>query len=165
MKSRVKPWREEDPTSPAPLNLTALLDVLSNLIFFLLVSYGAQSVLAGSAPRSNLPRSTSALALGRAITVSAGIDEIFVEDEPVVKLDTRRKADERGTIFARLEETLRRVRAERLAKNERRTEDEDLILFVGDKKLDFQTIDRVMKTCQRAGFTRFRFAVARGRTQ
>ena len=34
-------------------------------------------------------------------------------------------------------------------------------LFVADKRLKFETIDRVMKTCARAGFTKFRFAVAK----
>ena len=33
--------------------------------------------------------------------------------------------------------------------------------FVADKRLKFETIDRVMKTCARAGFTKFRFAVAK----
>ena len=147
---------------PTQINLTALMDILSNIIFFLMASFGAQTLQLTSAAKVTLPSSTSELALKMSINVAVGMEEIFVEDEPIGKLkegvllglDSER-------FLPRLEETLKRVKAQRLAKNERPKDEDDIILFVADKRLKYETIDRVMKTCARAGFTKFRFAVAK----
>jgi biopolymer transport protein ExbD len=40
-------------------------------------------------------------------------------------------------------------------------EEDEIILFIADKRLKFSTIDRVMKTCAKAGFTKFRYTVSK----
>ena len=52
------------------LNLTALMDILSNLLFFLLASYTAQSVEVEGHAGLKLPSSTSQVALNPQITVT-----------------------------------------------------------------------------------------------
>ena len=144
------------------INLTALMDILSNIIFFLMASFGAQTLQLTSASKVELPSSTSELSLKMSINVAVGLEELFVEDEPIGKLKDGKLVgldDER--FHPKLEETLKRVRAQRLAKNERPKDEEEMILFVADKRLKYDTIDRVMKTCARAGFTKFRFAVSK----
>lgn len=155
-------WSGAGGAQSTQINLTALMDILSNIIFFLMASFGAQTLELTSAGHVTLPSSTSELALKMSINVAVGMEEIFVEDEPIGKLregvliglDAER-------FLPRLEETLKRVKAQRLAKNERPKDEDDIILFVADKRLKYETIDRVMKTCARAGFTKFRFAVAK----
>ena len=148
--------------NPARVNLTALMDILSNIIFFLMASFGAQTLELTSASKVALPSSTSELSLRMSISVAVGMDEVFVDDEPVGRLDQGRLLDLDAQRFhPRLDETLRRIRAQRLAKNERPKDEDEVVLFIADKRLKYETIDRVMKTCARAGFTKFRFAVAK----
>ena len=147
---------------PLRLNLTALLDILSNIIFFLMASFGAQSLELASADKVKLPSSTSELSLRMSLSVAVGLSGLYVEDEPVAKLNNGRLLDLDDERFVPpLEQALRRVRAQRLAKNEQRRDADEVVLFLADKRLEFDTIDRVMKTCARAGFTKFRFAVTR----
>jgi biopolymer transport protein ExbD len=153
-------WIEDVPATR--INLTALMDILSNIIFFLMASFGAQTLELTSSGHVTLPSSTSELALKMSISVAVGLEEIFVEDEPIGKLkDGVLIGLDSERFLPKLEETLKRVKAQRLAKNERPKEEDDIILFVADKRLKYETIDRVMKTCARAGFTKFRFAVAK----
>lgn len=154
-----------DPAGEGPperINLTALMDILSNIIFFLMASFGAQTLELTSAAKISLPASTSELSLKMSVSVAVGMDELFVEDEPVGRLKDGQLLDlDERRFHPRLEETLKRVRAQRLAKNERPKDADEVILFIADKRLKYSTLDRVMKTCARAGFTKFRFAVAK----
>lgn len=163
MKKKKTPFHDpEEEGAPTRINLTALMDILSNIIFFLMASFGAQTLELTSASQVQLPSSTSELSLKMSINVAVGLEELFVEDEPVGKLKSGKLLglDEKR-FHPKLEETLKRVRAQRLAKNERPKDEDQVVLFIADKRLKYETIDRVMKTCARAGFTKFRFAVAK----
>ena len=138
------------------------MDILSNIIFFLMASFGAQTLELTSASKVELPSSTSELSLKMSINVAVGLDQIFVEDEPIGKLkDGKLLGLDEQRFLPKLEQTLRQLRARRLAKNERPKDEDQIILFIADKRLSFDTIDRVMKTCARVGFTKFRFAVSK----
>jgi biopolymer transport protein ExbD len=157
-----KGWKSVTAVSPTSVNLTALMDILSNIIFFLLASFGAQTMSLTSANKVKLPSSTSELALKMTMSVAVGLEDVFVEDEPIAKLkDGQILGLDQDRFLPKLEETLKRVRAQKLAKNERPTDEDEVILFIADKRLKFDTIDRVMKTCAKAGYTKFRFAVAK----
>jgi biopolymer transport protein ExbD len=96
------------------------------------------------------------------LSVAVGLETLYVEDEPVSKLEGGTLTDlDEDRMIPSLERALRRVRAQRLAKNEQRRDADEVVLFIADKRLEFTTIDRIMKTCARAGFTKFRFAVAK----
>lgn len=152
----------EGADNPARVNLTALMDILSNIIFFLMASFGAQTLELTSAAKVELPSSTSELTLKMSVAVAVGMEELFVEEEPVGRLkDGQLLGLDAQRFHPRLEETLKRVRAQRLAKNERKKDADEVILFIADRRLHYSTIDRVMKTCARAGFTKFRFAVSK----
>jgi biopolymer transport protein ExbD len=152
----------EDAGGATRINLTALMDILSNIIFFLMASFGAQTLDMTSAGKVSLPASTSELSLKMSIAVAVGLEELFVDDEPIGKLKEGKLLGlDENRFLPKLEETLKRVKAQRLAQNERAQEADDVILFIADRRLEFETIDRVMKTCARAGFTRFRFTVSK----
>ncbi len=152
----------EEETAPLRLNLTALMDILSNIIFFLMASFGAQTLELSSASKVQLPSSTSELSLRMATAVAVGLNEVFVDDEPVGQLRNGRLVNlDKDRFLPKLGDTLRRIKAQQLAKNERPKPEDDVVLFIADKRLKFSTIDRVMKTCARAGYTKFRFAVAK----
>lgn len=156
------PFAEPEEPLNTRLNLTALMDILSNIIFFLMASFGAQTLELASASEVTLPTSTSELSLKMSLSVAVGLETLFVEDEPIAKLNAGELVGlDADRYLPELENALRRVRAQRLAKNERERDTDEVILFIADKRLEFTTIDRVMKTCARAGFTKFRFAVAK----
>jgi biopolymer transport protein ExbD len=162
VKRKKSPFASDQEESPTRINLTALMDILSNIIFFLMASFGAQTLELTSASKVELPSSTSELSLKMSINVAVGLEELFVEDEPIGRLqDGKLVGLDEQRFHPKLEETLKRVRAQRLAKNERPKDEEEMILFIADKRLKYETIDRVMKTCARAGFTKFRFAVSK----
>ncbi len=151
-----------DNTNPARLNLTALMDILSNIIFFLMASFGAQTLELTSAGKVVLPSSTSELSLKMSISIAVGMEQMFVEDEPIGKLkDGVLIGLDAKRFHPKLEQTLKRVRAQRLAKNEKPKDADEVILFIADKRLKYNTIDRVIKTAARAGFTKFRFVVSK----
>ena len=60
-------------------DLTALMDILSNIIFFLMASFGAQTLELTSASKVVLPASTSELALKMSISVAVGMESNGVE--------------------------------------------------------------------------------------
>jgi biopolymer transport protein ExbD len=148
--------------NPTGFNLIALMDILSNIIFFLMASFGAQTLDLASANKVKLPYSTSELALKMSLSVAVSRDELFVEDEPIGELkDGKLMGLDQDRMVPELEKALKRVRADRLAKNERPKDEDEIVLFIADERLEFATIDRVMKTCARAGFTKFRFTVGK----
>lgn len=162
LKKKRGPFSPPEEETATHLNLTALMDILSNIIFFLMASFGAQTLELASASQVQLPTSTSELSLRMSLSVAVGMETLFVEDEPVSKLERGRLTDlDEERFVPSLERALRRVRAQRLAKNERPRDADEVVLFIADKRLEFDTIDRVMKTCARAGFVKFRFAVAK----
>src|SRR5688572_20507234 len=97
----VKKKKKKQEEGFAPPNLTALMDILSNIIFFLMASFGAQTLELTASAEISLPKSTSELALKKAISVAVGKKELFVEDQRVE--------------MSKLEQMLRRVRAQQLA--------------------------------------------------
>ncbi len=148
--------------SPTRLNLTALMDILSNIIFFLMATFGAQTLELASAANVRLPPSTSELSLRMTTSVAVGLEEFYVEDEPVGKLSDGRLVElDKDRFSPALLQALQRIRAQQLAKNEEPRPEDDVVLFIADKRLKYQTIDRIMKTCAKAGYTKFRFAVAK----
>jgi biopolymer transport protein ExbD len=162
-KKKRSPFADpEGTTAPTSFNLTALMDILSNIIFFLMASFGAQTLELTSASKVTLPSSTSELSLKMSVAVAVGLEEVFVEEEPVAKLNNGvLQGLDADRFLPKLEEALKRVKAQRLAKNEKPKEEDEIVLFIADKRLKYSTIDRVMKTCARAGFTKFRFAVSK----
>ncbi|MBK6686457.1 MAG: biopolymer transporter ExbD [Deltaproteobacteria bacterium] len=154
--------KEEGDTNPTSFNLTALMDILSNIIFFLMASFGAQTLELTSASKVTLPSSTSEMTLKMSISVAVGMEEMFVEDEPILKLNNGELTGlDSERFLPKLEETLKRIKAQRLAKNEKPKEEDEVVLFIADKRLRYAVIDRVMKTCARVGFTKFRYAVSK----
>jgi biopolymer transport protein ExbD len=151
--------KKEESAFQAP-NLTALMDILSNIIFFLMASFGAQTMELTSKSEITLPASTSELSLKKAINVAVGLSELSVEGQEIDKLKDGALIGG-GDQAVKLEQALRRIRAQRSAKNERPTEEDEIVLLVADKRVEYTTIDIVMRSCARAGFPKFRFVVSK----
>jgi len=143
------------------LNLTALMDILSNLLFFLLASYTAQSVEVEGQAGLKLPSSSSQLALTPQITITVTTSAIDVSGVPVGKLSNGALVsdlDASGTLPP-LYDRLRTVKVSRESAGRADMADSDLVLLLADKGTDSKTISTVLRTAGHAGFVNVRFGV------
>ena len=146
--------------APISLNMTALMDILSNLLFFLLASYAVSNTEIKGAEDMQLPSSTSEAQAEVSILVRVTLDVIEVEGKPIVKLDKGKLppqyfAEDRITpLFKMLE-----LYAKNGKKGVKMTDDNTVLLVLADKRADFDLVSKVLKTSGYAGFPNFRFAV------
>jgi biopolymer transport protein ExbD len=143
------------------LNLTALMDILSNLLFFLLASYTSQSVELEGQSGLRLPSSTSQLALAPQITITITESRIDVGGVAVGTI-------QHGLVVEPLEangnvgplfERLHNIKISRESAGRGDLADASVTLLLADKRTDAETITTVLKTAGRAGFTNMRFGV------
>ncbi len=147
-------------TQSIALNLTALMDILSNLLFFLLASYTSQSVEVESGGLK-LPASASRMSLDPQLTVTVTDNRIEVSGVPVAKIEHGAYVgdlDGDGNI-APLYERLHGVKTSREAAGRADIADADLILLLADRGTDSKTINQVLKTAGHAGFYSVKFGV------
>lgn len=141
------------------INLTALMDILSNLLFFLLASYAAANTEIKGAEGMQLPSSTSEAQATMSILVRVTLDKVEVEGRPVVAIKHGQfQAQIEGDKIVPLYAELTRV-AEQGKKGVKMTEDNTVLLVLADKRADYAMISKVLKTAGYAGFPNFRFAV------
>jgi biopolymer transport protein ExbD len=143
------------------LNLTALMDILSNLLFFLLASYTAQSVEVEGHAGLRLPSSTSQVALNPQITITVTETAIDVGGIPVAHIANGLVTDalDSDEKIAPLYERMRQVRVSREAAGRADLADSTLILLLADKGTDSRTISTVLRSAGYAGFASVRFGV------
>lgn len=146
--------------APISLNMTALMDILSNLLFFLLASYAVSNTEIKGAEDMQLPSSTSEAQAEVSILVRVTLDVIEVEGKPIVKLDNGKLppqyfVDDKVTpLFKMLE-----LYAKNGKKGVKMSEENTVLLVLADKRADFDLVSKVLKTSGYAGFPNFRFAV------
>jgi hypothetical protein len=143
------------------LNLTALMDILSNLLFFLLASYTSQSVELEGQSGLRLPSSTSQLALTPQVTITISESRIDVGGVAVgtiqhgVVVEPLEPNGNVGPLFERLHN----IKVSRESAGRGDLADASIALLLADKKTDAETVTTVLKTAGRAGFTNMRFGV------
>ena len=146
--------------APISLNMTALMDILSNLLFFLLASYAAANTEIKGAENMQLPSSSSEQQATMSILVRVTLDDIEVEGKPIAAL---RNGELPPELFAedRVVPLFRELQkyAENGKKGVEMTEDNTVLLVLADKRADFDLVSKVLKTAGYAGFPNFRFAV------
>jgi biopolymer transport protein ExbD len=143
------------------MNLTALMDILSNLLFFLLASYTAQSVEIEGHAGLHLPTSTSQVTLNPQITITVTDAAIDVGGIPVAHIAGGLVTDalDADDKIAPLYERLRQVRVSREAAGRADLADSNLVLLLADKGTDARTISTVLRSAGFAGFANVRFGV------
>lgn len=143
------------------LNLTALMDILSNLLFFLLAAYTAQSLEVKTKPDLSLPVSSSQLSLKPSLTLMVSQSQIEVAGEPVVGLSGDKIAGEvtEDETIVPLYERLRDIKDKRKAAGRDDAPEADYVLLLADKNADSSVITKVLKSAGMAGFVNVRFGV------
>ncbi|MBI2892035.1 MAG: biopolymer transporter ExbD [Deltaproteobacteria bacterium] len=142
------------------INLTALLDVLTNLLFFLMFSFAAQQVNMELEGGIQLPTSTSDLPPKKAIQVMVGQRDLRVENNMVapVSAGTIPGTGDPSTRIEPLYQRLVTLRDQRVAVAR---DAPDVLFVLADKATPYALLRRVLKTGAEAGFPKFRMAVLR----
>lgn len=154
-------FAEKDGPHDISLNLTALMDILSNLLFFLLASYSAQEMEIKQKQGLELPASTSESKVVVNLVVTVSKHQILVAEVPVAGLQNGKVTDspEDGDKIVNLYERLKNVQSTRQAAGREGLPGDDTILLLADKETDSALVTRVLKTAAMAGFANVRFGV------
>ena len=143
------------------LNLTALMDILSNLLFFLLAAYAAQATEVEDKAEMRLPSSSSQVRLQLQLTISITQHTIQVADAPVTSIEKGQlvePVDEEGRIPS-LYAKLLGIKERRAQAGREQTGEASGILLLADKDTDSDVVSKVLKTAGHAGFVNVRFGV------
>jgi biopolymer transport protein ExbD len=139
------------------INLTALLDVLTNLLFFLMFGYAAQQYSMEAKAGVRLPEGTAEVAPKKDLEVIISINDIRVEDTIIAKIKDG-KIDGPLTPTGRIGPLTQRMTTikERRPAN---LPDADVLLILADKETPYALLRKVMNSCAEAGFIKFRMGV------
>lgn len=143
------------------LNLVPLIDILTNILFFLMVGFAAQES-AMEVNNIKLPVATTDNEMKKSIAISVSKSEVAVDDIKVAgvdgdKIDAARNGDDIVPLY----EKLNTLRAARQSASGGVSENDDVVLMVADRGVPFSVLSPVMKTAARAGFPNFRFVVVK----
>ena len=154
------------------LNITPLIDINANLLFFMMISASVQEDRLEAGEHVELPKSTSTKAeAGDLISLVVGLEVVSVNEIEVMKL-TAGELDDKDFITDKdrvkpLYDDLTTRFQDLIAQGAQPGADKDedglpVILVQADRRLPYKTLKRVMRTCGQAGFTKFRFAAKQG---
>lgn len=136
--------RQEKSRRWPTLNLVALMDVFTILVFFFLVHSG-DGAPEGHNKLVRLPESVASLEPRDTPIVMITRDTILLQGEPVVAIDAAMHAS-RGEI-----EALRTALQAQLVPDEAADADRE-VTIMGDRSIPFELLNRVMQTCTGAGY-------------
>jgi biopolymer transport protein ExbD len=149
-------------TPEVALNLTALMDILSNILFFLMAAYAAQATEVENKEEMRLPSSTSQVRLQLQLTISITQQLVQVADAPVARIEKGKLVaealDDEGTIPS-LYDKLMSIKQRRDQAGREQAGEASGILLLADKETDADVVSKVLKTAGRAGFVNVRFGV------
>lgn len=154
MKKRFARKREKEPVD---VDITSLLDILTILLVFLLMSYNASDLKLDLQPNLEMADSYA-----REMTRYA----------PVVQIDKAAKVFVNNKEIGRmpasggmnvLTEALKKAKADIVSENSKKLANQqinpDLINLIFDKDMDYAVVQRVMHDSALAGYSQFKFIV------
>lgn len=142
-------------TQQLDLNLTALVDVFTILIFFLLSSSGTAEMLPPS-KAVTLPESNAEQSPKETLVVVVSNADIVVEGRRIAGV---------SEVMAKADDLIEPLKAELDLLSQRRVvraeneKDTRTVTIMGDKDIPYQLLRKVMITCARANFSDVAFAV------
>ncbi len=146
------------------LNITAIADIFTVLLVFLLMGFSSGTVNIVPSAGLNLPGSNASASQIEALKIEISRTSIQVETKPILTLeDYRARANEvgaDGTLRA-LNEALKveRTRQIALAGANSDVKLDARVVLIADKKVPYSTIKSVLASAAVQGYTDFKLAV------
>ena len=157
-KSRRRPMR----FVPPKLQITSMMDMFTIILIFLLFSFSDRPETLSIEKDLYLPVSNAKVDYNDKVRLILSRnnlklgDEIIahVKDGKVVGLNPQKLKE--SELYKRLSSIRKEETDTNMGTNEKK---EDTVLFLCDKRLDFSTINSVIKTAGMAGYPNFQFGV------
>jgi biopolymer transport protein ExbD len=137
------------------LNLTALMDIFTILVFFLMLNQNDSEVQNNDAIQ--LPKSIAANELKDTVRILVTKDDVLVQGRPVIKMAAVAKIE--GDIIPSLKKELDYL-ALRSPLSADLKELGRPITIMGDKDTPYSVLKRIMDTCAKAEFNNISLAVS-----
>ncbi|MGC8928691.1 MAG: ExbD/TolR family protein [Myxococcota bacterium] len=151
-----------------PLNITAMMDMMTIILVYLLKSYSSDP--ANITPQSDLsmPFSTTRLKPEAAVPLAISKNSILVNDKEVCKIVNNKvdpnckegKSEEQyliQSLYSALD--AERQKQEEIAAYNSAQQFKGLVLIMGDKDIPFRVVSEVLYTAGQAQFGNFKFVV------
>lgn len=148
-------YHKQRNTQQLDLNLTALVDVFTILIFFLLSNSTEVEVLPAS-KAVTLPESNAEKAPKATLVVLVSGTDIVVEGRRIAIVADVMKSPE--DLIAPLQAELQLLSTRQVVSQDKQG-DARAITIMGDKDIPYQLLRKVMVTCARANFSDVSFAL------
>lgn len=143
----------------ATLNLTALIDIFTNLCFFILVGASDVDVLQTSAA-VNLPDASAQEKPRATVIITVNSEEIFVQGQRVASTKSSADAEIIPELKAELEAASQAsVLTPTTTDGESGAAAEREVTIMGDKQIPYKLLRRIMATCTDAKYNRISLAV------
>lgn len=177
MRRRRKKEREaEEEAITSELNITAMMDMMTILLVFLLKSFGANAANITTNEDLVVPQSTSAHKVDELVAVTITAKQILVGDRAVVELETVQGADGkplavvpasvrdnggRGMLIVPVEEQLRKEmdKIRQIAEYNPSMQLKNQISIVGDGNTPYDVLTMVLYTAGKVGLDGYKFVV------
>lgn len=157
-RSNLNFGKASSPKFSTKLNLVALMDIFTILVFFLLLNSGDAEQLE-NAKFVKLPDSSTKAAPHVEAMITIGEDEIWFNKEAVVSLEEVLKSDQE--IIEPLKEVLTAFKENKPELTPFERENGLSVTILGDKSVSFDLLQYIMNTCTETDFRNVSLAVNR----
>ncbi len=175
-RKRKKEREAEEEAVTSELNITAMMDMMTILLVFLLKSFGANAANITTNEDLVVPQSTSALKVEELVTITITAKQILVGDKAVVDLEASQAADGRplavvpagvrdnggrGMLIVPVEEQLRKEieKIRQIAEFNPSMQPKNQIAVVGDGNTPYDILTMVLYTAGKVGLDGYKFVV------
>lgn len=137
------------------INLTALMDVFTILVFFLLINSGQSEIL--DAPKEiKLPESAVEAKPRETVVIFVSPDAVVVQGETVISMSDL--LDSQGSIEP-IKARLAALKGAVIGRSTQVVAASQEVTVLADKTIPFEVIKRVLSTCTGEGYTNISLAV------
>ncbi|MCX7958248.1 MAG: biopolymer transporter ExbD [Deltaproteobacteria bacterium] len=151
-----------------PLNITAMMDMMTIILVYLLKSYSSDPTNITPQGDLSMPFSTTRLKPEAAVPLAISKNSILVNDKEVCKINNFKvdpnckegKSEEQymiQTLYSALD--AERQKQEEIAAYNSSQQFKGLVLIMGDKDIPFRIVSEVLYTAGQAQFGNFKFVV------
>ena len=150
------------------LSMNSLMDIMTIILVFLLKSYSSDPVQLKAAEDLKPPFSTSELKPSQSTTVTVTLNNILVDDKPVIGLEAGKVAEsDRSSggflidpLFQSLTDSVEHQK--KVLKFRKDKEFSGIVTIIADRHVPFELLSQVMYTAGQATYSKFKFMVVKG---
>lgn len=146
--------------APVSLSLTALMDIFTILLFFLLVSVSSSQKMPDT-EYILLPKSSAEKVPEETLTIEVSARTIIVQGRLIE--ETPSVSAQQDALIAKLKEELDYQASKSAAPLNDEGIPEREITILMDSKIPFDVLDKIMKTCMQTDYSKVSFAVMQDR--